>query len=119
MPETKTSFSRGTCRPARTFFICARMEKSPQPGHQRTSWSDAKSLGVSIGSGAADIRTSPAAPGGAQPDRPLRSDPEGRGNSGIIVRTGRACGAGESGAALVVLSNLSQQGLDFLLDLGN
>ena len=46
MPETNTRFSGATPISGSTFFICARIEKSPQPGHQRISWSLAKSPAV-------------------------------------------------------------------------
>ena len=48
MPETNTRFSGATPISGSTFFICARIEKSPQPGHQRISWLDAKSLAVNF-----------------------------------------------------------------------
>ena len=41
MPEMKAYFSRGMSREARTFWTTARTAKSPQPGHQRTIWSEA------------------------------------------------------------------------------
>src|SRR6516225_12375698 len=40
-------FSLGWPSAARAFFNCASTEKSPQPGHHRTSWSLVKSLDVS------------------------------------------------------------------------
>ena len=55
MPETNTRFSGATPSSGSTFFICARMEKSPHPGHQRISWSEAKSPAASclVGEGTA------------------------------------------------------------------
>src|SRR6476620_3000782 len=53
MPDTKTYCSRGTPRPASTFLSWARIDRSPHPGHHRTSWSVEKSFGVRIGSGEA------------------------------------------------------------------
>src|ERR1035438_6975197 len=44
MPDTNTKFSRGMPRVGMIFCTVARIAKSPQPGHQRTIWSDLKSL---------------------------------------------------------------------------
>src|SRR5438045_909397 len=41
-----TMFSFGTPKSGIVFWVWARIEESPQPGHQRTSWSDTKSLRV-------------------------------------------------------------------------
>src|SRR5690348_386886 len=49
MPETKTIFSRGRPILASTILSCDRIEKSAQPGHQRTSRSEEKSFGVNSG----------------------------------------------------------------------
>src|SRR4051794_27617212 len=49
MPEMNTYFSRGMPSVGSSFCTVARIAKSPQPGHQRTSWSETKSLRVSIG----------------------------------------------------------------------
>src|SRR3569832_1516496 len=49
MPEMNTKFSRGMPSVGMTFWTVARMAKSPQPGHQRTIWSDLKSLAWSMG----------------------------------------------------------------------
>src|ERR1700733_6858991 len=46
MPDTNTKFSRGIPSVGMIFWTVARIAKSPQPGHQRTIWSDLKSLAV-------------------------------------------------------------------------
>src|SRR5215467_11804613 len=43
-----TRFSRGVSNSGRKDWNAARMAQSPQPGHQRTSWSDLKSLVASF-----------------------------------------------------------------------
>ena len=47
MPETKTMRSRERPSSGMKPWITFRIAQSPQPGHQRTSWSDLKSFEVS------------------------------------------------------------------------
>src|SRR5262245_36579581 len=42
IPETTTNFSFGMPRSGKTCWTAARIAESPQPGHQRTSWSVTK-----------------------------------------------------------------------------
>src|SRR5438046_666081 len=59
MPETNAIFSRGMPSVGMIFCTVARIAKSPQPGHQRTIWSDLKSLAVcTIGPAAGRISIS-------------------------------------------------------------
>src|SRR5579885_1781943 len=58
MPEMKTIFSFGTPTVGITFWTVARIAKSPQPGHQRTIWSDLKSFACSIGPEAGIVSSS-------------------------------------------------------------
>src|SRR5579883_1821261 len=53
-----TIFSRGMPSCGISFCTAAKIAKSPQPGHQRTSWSLTKSLRVSIGPEAGSIVSS-------------------------------------------------------------
>src|SRR5579875_2436596 len=54
MPEITTMFSRGTPSSGMKPWTAARIAQSPQPGHQRTSWSVLKSFAVSLSSVMAD-----------------------------------------------------------------
>src|SRR3982074_3231821 len=48
MPDTKTRFSGFTSSSGNSSCTAVRIESSPHPGHQRTSWSDWKSLRLSF-----------------------------------------------------------------------
>src|SRR5688500_3576914 len=84
MPDTQTMFSFFSPRSGMKPCTAARIAESPQPGHQRTSWSDLKSLALCwISVFGTSERLLYASPGGGPSSRGMSVLSQGAAGAGL------------------------------------